>query len=299
MKLSELVKAIHETGQPANCFNILIYGDPKTGKTELAGTVAKVPWIKNVYWFDLENGSDTLIRMVRDGRLSTEQAEKITVYRIPDIPSVPRAMETMLKCLTVRQDHMICEDHGKINCVRCQESYGTKPHFSGQLFNLSNCTTEDVVIIDSGSALATSTLNFYCMNQPVDFKPGWDEYGPQGRVLDDVSLIIQNAKTNFILITHTLTVEPKKKDPNGKEVVGADKIFPLFGTKNTSKKIAKYFSHVIYLEMRLGLHRGGSSTDYKADVITGSRGGWQLEREKELDLSTLFATMNIKPKAAK
>ncbi len=39
---------------------ILIYGPPDGGKTHLGGTIAKVPSIKKVYWFDLEGGAETL-----------------------------------------------------------------------------------------------------------------------------------------------------------------------------------------------------------------------------------------------
>jgi hypothetical protein len=67
------------------------------------------------------------------------------------------------------------------------------------------------------------------------------------------------------------------------------------GTKNFSLQCAKYFTHIAYLEKKLGKHKGGTNTDYRNDVITGSRGGWRLEDQKELDLSLLFAQLKGTP----
>jgi len=292
MQLTEIAKVVKESGQPRNCFNILIYAEPKTGKTELAATISKVPWIKNVYWFDLENGSDTLIRMALEEKLKVEHTDKITVYKIPDMPDIPMVMETMMKVLTVKKDLIICNEHGKINCVACKDAAGTK-EFTGAPFNIDKCTTEDVIVIDTMSALGTSILNYYCLGKPLGFKPGWDEYGPQGRVLGDAALVIQNAKTNFICLAHSISVDYEEND---KEI---EKLYPQVGTKNFSRTFAKHFSHVLYLEIKLGLHKGGSSTTYRKDTIAGSRNGWRLEDQKDLDLSTLFSVLNIKPKEKK
>lgn len=290
MRLSEIAKAVKETQQPRNCFNILIYAEPKTGKTELAGTIAKVPWIKTVHWFDVENGSDTLTRMALEGKLTPEETEKIIVYKIPDLPEEPRAMETVMKCLTIKKDLIICEEHGKINCVACKDAAGTKD-FQGQTFNIAKCTTEDVIVIDTMSALAISILNYYCRGKPDDFKPGWDEYGAQGRMLADAGLVIQNAATNFICTAHSISVDYEEND---KEL---EKLYPQVGTKNFSRTFAKHFSHVLYLELKLGMHKGGSSSTYRKDTVTGSRGGWKLEDQKGMDLSVLFTNLDIKPKA--
>lgn len=289
MNLSAIVAAVKETQQPKNCFNMLIYGEPKTGKTKLMATIAKVPWIKRVFWFDIENGSDTLVTMALNGELKAEETDKITVYQIPDMPSEPRAMETIMKCLTVKKDLIICEEHGKINCVACKDAAGSK-EYQGQLFNIAKCTTEDVIVIDTMSALSISILNYYCLGKGDYFKPGWDEYGPQGRVLADAGLVIQNASTNFLVSAHSISVDYEEND---KEL---EKLYPQVGTKNFSRTFAKYFSHVLYLELKLGLHKGGSSSTYRKDTVTGSRSNWKLEDQKNLDLSMLFSSLDIKPK---
>lgn len=284
-KLSAIAAAVKETGKPAGTWSLLIYSAPKQGKTRLAGTIAKVPFIKRVSWFDLENGSDTLDTMVREGTLTQDQAEKIMVYKIPDTKQVPMAMETLMKCLTVRTEHLICNVHGKIDCVICatkKEDGKTVDKITGDLFDIRDHGEEDVIVIDSGSQLGDSILNYYLRGKSQDYKPGWDEYGPQNLVLNDAFSIIQRARTNFIVCTHEVAVT---REENDKEV---DRYYPLIGTKNFSMKCAKYFTHVAYLEIKLGLHKGGTATDYRKDTITGSRAGWRLEDSKSLDLSVLF-----------
>lgn len=283
-KLTDIAKAVRETGKPANMWSLLIYGPPKIGKTELAGTIAKVPYIKRVHFFDLENGSETLEKMFREGKLKDEHAEKINVYKLPDTRQYPIAMETIMKILTVKEDHVICEAHGKISCVACatKTQDGKVDKLVGQSFNIRNCGDEDVIVIDSGSQLGNSVLHYYLRGKDRDYKPGWDEYGPQGLVLTDALMVVQNARTNFIVCTHEISVETEENDTK------VDRFYPLIGTKNFSLVCAKYFSHVAYLEKKMNMHRGGTGSTYRKDVITGSRAGWRLENAKELDLSVLF-----------
>lgn len=287
MKLSDIARAVKETGKPANTWSLLIYGDPKSGKSRLAGTIAKVPYIKRVHYIDGENGSEVLETMVRTGVLSMEDAEKVNVYKIPDTPDNPMFFETGMKMLTEKKDLTICEPHGKVHCVVCadKDNFNKPVKFKGQTFNISKCTDEDVVVIDSGSQLGASVLAYYCKGKPIDFKPGWDEYGPQGRVLSDMLSVIQNAKTNFIVITHQLLLEIEENDKK------FDKLYPLMGTKAFSLNVAKYFGHVAYLHKAMNLHKGGTGSTYRKDVITGSRGGWQLESAKSPDLSLLFEAL--------
>lgn len=285
MDLLSLSKAIKASGRPQNCASFLIYGDAKTGKSRLAATVAKVPWVKRVFWIDIENGTDTLLTMLEKGILKEEHAEKITVFKIPDTAQVPRAFETVTKMFTMKTDIMICDEHGRVNCRECAKKQGLKEGFPGTPFNISKCTHEDFVILDSGSAFADSVLNYYCLGKGADYKPGWDEYNPQGETLKDVLLVVQAAHTNFIVITHSLEIEYEE---NGKK---ESDTYPLMGTKNFSKRCAKFFNHVLFLEIKVGKHKGGSATTYKRNVLTGSRNDWRIEDQAELDLSVLFASI--------
>lgn len=271
MDLNELAKAAKKT--PPNR-SILVYGDAKSGKTRLAGTIAKIPSIRKIYWFDLENGKETLINMVKEGILTTEQAEKIAIYSVQDSAENPIAMETMLKGFTAKSPVSICEEHGKINCPNCKQV--SKPF---QTFFLKDLTVNDFVVIDSGSQLGSSIMAYLTKDKQLGFKPGWDEYGPQGLMLDDFFSVLQVAKTNICMLTQTIYAEGED---------GREKLYPLVGTRNYSSKVAKFFGHVVLLNISNKEHKGGSSTLYKIDALTGSRSGWRIEDLKSLDFSLLY-----------
>lgn len=271
MKLVELAKALKEKPKGQT---ILIYGDPKTGKTALAATLSKLESINRVFWFDLEKGSDTILTMYRLGYLTATDAAKFEIFRIPDSPTVPRAFETIMKVLSSKKKFTICEEHGKADCVTCKDGKHE--------FELATMGVNDLIVIDSGSQLADSIMNFYCTGKPLDFKPGWDEYGAQGRVLSDFMTIIQQGQTNFCVVTHTLTIEEGEGDAK------RDRYFPLMGTKSFSMKCAKYFDHVVLTHIKAKQHQAGSATNFKANAITGSRSNLKLEKLDKPDFAAAF-----------
>ncbi len=273
MKLSDLAKA---TQQKPN-HSILLYGPPKTGKTRLVGTAAKIEELDRIIWIDLENGAETLLHM----GLSEQELSKIDLIQIPDTREVPRGCETVLKMLSSKEDIRICEDHGKVGCVECKDKPAT-------IFNLRKCTHKDLIVIDSGSQLGDSALAMACAGKPVEFKPGWDEWGLSNKYLGDILSVIQQAYyTNFVIITHETIVE---EEVNG---VKRDKILPLMGTKAFCAKVAKYFGTVVYVELKMGKHTAGSSSTYKANHITGSRVNAQIEKEKEPAMRTILVDGGI------
>ena len=272
MKLSQLLKASNQI-KPNH--SILLYGPPKTGKTQLVGTAAKIKEFDRIIWVDLENGSETLLHM----GLTESELDKIDLIRIPDTRETPRGCETVLKMFSAKEDIKICHSHGKVNCVEAE----CKSSDSYTLFNLRKLTHKDLLVIDSGSQLGDSSLSMACLGKPLEFKPGWDEYGLSNKWLGDILSVIQQATfTNFVVITHEMIVE---EEVNG---IKRDKIFPLMGTKAFCAKVSKYFGTVVYAEIKLGKHAAGSSTTYKANHVTGSRVNVKIEGSKDLSMRAIF-----------
>ncbi len=273
MKLDELAKAREHMQKPNH--SILLYGSPKTGKTRLVGTAAKIPELTRIVWFDLENGSKTLLHM----GLSDEEMGRIELIKIPDTRVMPRAIETLLKCFTVHRDHIICDMHGKINCVDCK----VDGNFTGVTFNISTMTHTELIVIDSGSQLGDSALSLACIGKDVTFKPGYDEWGFMGKYLQDILMVIQACMyTNTVVISHILPIE---EEVNG---IKRDKFFPLIGTKPFSMKVGKFFGTEILTEIKLRKHKAGSSSTYKQDYQTGSRLNVKLDDKEVPDMRAIL-----------
>ena len=271
MNLAELAKKA--TLKSPN-HSILLYGQPKTGKTKLVGTAAQLPEIKRIFWFDLENGAETLLHM----NLTEEELSKITLISIPDTRENPRGCETILKAFSAKQPIQICDIHGKVGCIECQTNKASTVEFL-----MSSLTKTDLVVIDSGSQLGDSALAMAMAGKPVEAKPGWDEYGLQVKWLSDILSIIQAAYfTNFVMITHLIPIE---EEMNG---VKRDRYYPLVGTKAMCQKVAKYFGTVIFVEIKMGKHTAGSSSLYRNDATTGSRTNAKIEAGKELSMRSIL-----------
>lgn len=275
MNLNKLATASEEVKKPNHA--ILLYGPPKTGKTRLVGTAATIPEIHKIYWIDLENGAETLLHM----NLKPEEMAKVTLFKIPDTRETPRGIETVLKMFSAKEPIRICDEHGIVNCVECQDK--TTKQFQGDEFCLKNCTHNDLVVIDSGSQLGDSALNMACAGKPLTYKPGFDEYGNQSKWLGDILSVIQACHfTNFVMISHVIPIE---EEYNG---IKKDKFYPLIGTRAFSSKVAKYFGTVIYTEVKMGKHAAGSGSTYKSEVITGSRVNALMEKAPTLDMKAIL-----------
>jgi len=270
---------------------VLIYGQPKSGKTMLAATIAKVPAIKNVYWFDLENGSCTLLNPALE--LTPEEMAKVEVINLPDTKEFPIAIETMLKFCTYKGNNhtsniFICEQHGKVNCMECKPKVivGTAGKPTEKLApkvmsipSLPQLGVEDCVVIDSLSQLGDSAFEA-ALRATAGDRSAFAKYAEQGRLLSDLLGMLQQAKCHVLCTTH-VTV-------NEAEDTKKETVIPLCGTKNFSLKVSKYFSTVIYLNLEMKKFKAGSSPDYKLNIIAGDRLGVKLESIDHPTMKDLF-----------
>lgn len=282
MRLSKIAEAIksNEQEQEAN-HAILLYGPPKTGKTQFVGTAAEIEAINTIYWFDMENGYQTLL----NSGLSDKALAKIELIRIKDTRNNPVAIETMLKAIASKMAVKICEEHGKVNCAECVKNKA--PFIT---FDLAALTHNDLVVFDSGSQLGDSALAAACLGRDVTFKPGFDEYGQAGFWLSDILSVVQQCSTtNFVVITHDMV---DTDEINGKKV---DKIYPLMGTRQFCRKVAKYFGTVAYFHINMKKHVAGSSSLYKSDTLTGSRINALLEKSNNLSMRDILIAGGVLP----
>ena len=256
MKLSDKeASAIH---------HVLLFGPPKSGKTQLAGTLAAS---KNLIWFDLENGHETLFQ------LPPEAQERITIVSLPDTRSFPVAIETCLKVIKGGQV-AICEAHGKVDCPLCK-----KDSKAFQTVHLSALPLSSIAVFDSLTQLTNSAIAHITKGQPEDYKLAYDDWGNLGKLLDTFLSHVQQAGFHVVCISHETEAEMED---------GKNKLVPTAGTRNFSRNTAKYFDEVIYCEVKNRKHVAASSTIYSGNILTGSRAGAVLESEAKPSLIPIF-----------
>lgn len=244
---------------------ILLYGAPKTGKTKLAAELAEK---FKVLYIGLENGHDTLFQ------LPEAWQQNIEVLNIPDSRSYPIGIETMLKIIK-GVPVKVCEEHGKVGCPICAKD----PNAPVMELELQKLGPEWVVIVDSLSQLTNSAISFITKGKPDTYKLQTDDWGDLGKLMDMFLSHVQVARYNIICISHETAVEMQD---------GKEKLVATAGTRNFSRNSAKYFDEVIYCEMKNKKHTFGSATSYANNIVTGSRGNFELESFEDPKLLYLW-----------
>jgi DNA polymerase III delta prime subunit len=260
--------------------HVLVYGPPKTGKTLLIGQLAEAGYF--IDYFDLENGSVTLF-----AGLSDEAKERVNLIRIPDTKEWPIAIETCLKVVAfVKRPIRICDTHGKIDCAVCVRDAGV---FS--VVDFSTYTDKHIFVTDSITQLSNSAMNQINkrMNKGVaddEWTPEWEHFREQGTLLDRFLGNIQNAPYHCICATHEIAINVEA-DKN-KKTGGKEKIYPIAGTRNFSRNMAKYFDEVIYTRIYNARHQAVSKSTAMPDILTGSRTDLVLEKLDQPSLLGIF-----------
>lgn len=246
---------------PSGTQRVLVYGPPKTGKTELVGNLTTE---FDLIYFGLENGHTTLYKLPR------EQQERIELINIPDSRSFPMAAETMLKVIKGGK-HSICDEHGKVSCLQCMKMGApvTEVHLGSHL------PASTVVVVDSLTQLSTSFIASITKDMDDTYKLQTDDWGNLAKLVDIFLSHVQAAQYNIVCISHE--IETDLED-------GKTRVVPVSGSRNSSRNTAKYFDHVVYCEVKNGGHKFGSSTLYANNVVAGSRTGAKLESMKEPSL---------------
>jgi len=251
----------------AKSHRVLVFGPPKSGKTQLAGSVVIGSNLK-VILFDLENGSDTLLK------LPPETHDRIEVISIPDTRGFPIAIETMLKAIKGGPVE-ICELHGKVSCALCRSKL-----LPTTAVELNSLGLDTVVIVDSLTQLTNSAIAHITKARPDDYKMEFDDWANLGKLMDTFLSYVQQAPFNIICISHETEVEMED---------GKQKLVPTAGTRNFSRNTAKYFDEVVYCEVKNKKHIAASSTGYANNILTGSRTGNVLENKPgEASLASIF-----------
>jgi len=254
---------------PTATHRIIVYGAPKSGKTQLVGELAKK---YKLIWFDLENGYATLLKLPK------AYQSNIEIISIPDEKDFPIAIETLLKAFT-GNEIAICEQHGKVSCPLCRKD--AKPESK---ICLSVLGSDSIVVIDSLTQLTNSIIGQVGKGKNIDFKFGYDEWAHVKNLVEAFLSKVQQAKFNIVCISHEEEVEMEN---------GAKKIVPVCGSSKSSRNTAKYFDHVVYCDVKNKKHGASSSTTFSNNILTGSRTDAILESAIQPSLFEIFEQKTV------
>jgi hypothetical protein len=232
---------------------VLVFGPPKSGKTQLVGQLAEK---YDLLWFDLERGYSTLFK------LPASYQERINLIALPDTPTFPIAVETMRKIIKGKPVD-VCNEHGKVSCMICK-----KDNAPITTICLDSLPSSTIVVIDSLTQFTSSAMAHINKGNPDDYKFGFDDWGVLKQIVEPFLSAIQGARYNIVCISHEEEVEMEG---------GRKKIVPVAGSSKTSRNTAKNFGHVVYCELKNKKHIAASATDYLNNVVTGSRSDMRLE----------------------
>jgi hypothetical protein len=258
--------------------HVIVYGGPKTGKTELIGTL--LPKYK-LHWFNLDNGVKTLFRQ---NSPALKYLDNLEIYTIPDSQRFPVAVQTLLKVFR-GGECKICHKHGIYNCVVSDEC--KKPE-GYSLFNLDALGPNDIMVIDHYTQLMDSVNNWIHKDKLKDdrwdeIKSDYDDWAKHGAMSDRFGSTIQSlTNTNIIVASHEVLSDMED---------GTKKITPVGGTRNKSSDFARYFDDVVYTEIVNGEYRAAVSAGDRSRTVIGTRSGRTLKpvkKDEQVSLLGLF-----------
>jgi hypothetical protein len=245
---------------------VLVFGPPKTGKTELVARLVEAGY--KLLWLDVESGWQTI-----KTRIDKKYWPQIELIRIPDTRENPAGYNTVARCFTMKPVN-ICRRHGVVACVLCAKDAALPANKDKVLFdvvNLSGVGTDTVVVIDSLSQVSSSSFNQLTRSLASLENLDRKYYGAQGQQLDALLTAIQQAPFHVAVISHEAEIEYAD---------GKKKLAPVGGTKNFSTKVPKYFDHVVYTTLYNGSFKAASSASYNIKIMAGSRSDLAMESGK-------------------
>lgn len=247
--------------------HMIVYGEPKVGKTTL---VSKLATKYKLIWVSVDNGHGILFKLPK------EVQKNIDLIIIPDTVDNPNAFDTLRKLFKPSTlATKVCHRHGVVSCSLCSTKYPA----DNSNYNFTELDIDTIVVIDHLTAVGNSAMAIVKKNDKETEKPSFNDFGAQGLLMDRLMTTIQHSNINVVCIAQPLEGEMEE---------GKKRIVPSVGTRNYSVQVSKFFDVMVYLHMENRTHKAGSMTTYSLQAQTGSRDDVAIENMKEPSLIPFF-----------
>ena len=254
---------------------VAVVGMSGAGKSTL---IAQLAAEFDLIFIDLENAKDVLVKHPQ------EYLNRIQYVKIPDSASFPIGAQTLMQLFKNNKANICCA-HGKHDCAICK-----KDNLPVDVVDISNLPASTILVVDSGTQLASSVLAYTCKDKPVEYKPERDDWGGLRKYSEFFASQFQAYPGNLIVTFHPIEAEMED---------GRTKLVPSFGSKDMSSKVAKAFSDVVYCDVKNKQHTAFSSSTASNSTLTKSRSDFDISQEVVPSLIPLFKNSHLKePKQA-
>jgi len=265
---------------------VCIFGEPKTGKTSLIGTLARAGY--HIIFIDVANEVSVLLDLPLDAQ------ENITYIPVQDTADTPLAHATVDK-LVRGGDFHICGTHGRVDCKLCKQS-GIDDWIDVSIPKIRTMENKDtIVVIDNMSQVTSSVAASIQKGKTligkiedldagtvarVTEKESYEDYRINGAYLSRILSYIQTAPYHCIVTAHV--VEAKTE-------TGSEKYVPYIGTSNYSANVGRFFGHVLYTSVVNGKFKVFSKASDSNKVLCGSRfDAFDANKMEKVTLAPLF-----------
>ncbi len=251
--------------------SLVLYGAPKTGKTQLIGKLAEVGWKIKILDFDC--GIKTLVNSV-----PKQYHNNIEFLSVSSTKLVPRALEVALTAFTKTGPSYFCTEHQVNKCKYCNMP-------NAEAFEWDYTPRSDTIyVLDSMTAL-TNALVFHYGGPGKDddesFRLEFKEWAFVTGRCTQILANIKNSGCNTIITAHA---EIQVDD------LARTTISPFAGTSKFSAKWAGDFDHIVYTEIKAAKDYGVYSMPPRAGIQVGTRSGIDisLPTHKANPLAAIF-----------
>lgn len=289
MNLLELRQAIQEERITQAGRTTLIWGQPRVGKTRWALTIAKAPQIKRVFFFDFENGWETVIYAKdKEGNpyFTDVELAKIQVIRVLDLPDNPRAVKTTEALFRNRARTMrFAAETGDF------KGKEKKAEDTDIVIEPDMWGPETAIILDTIGQVGISALNLAESNKP-DAKDKRQWYMEATNRLNNIFTTIQASPAYVIACTHVLTNEVVlATDKSGNPTRTREDLYPLCLSKNYGMNVGKFFGSIIYRYIELNKFAHLSSPNKKSGIQAGTRTDVDISSDLDTTLPEVLKLM--------